>query len=306
MRSALTERRQVTAQKDLLKRALDAIDTLAAKLAASEARGREPIAVVGMGCRLPGGVTTPVEYWTLLREGRSGIREIPGDRWDVDAYYDPDPQAIGKMYRGTAGFSTGSMQRCGVLQHRAARGASLDPQHRLLLRCAGKPSKSVVTGPAVNSRPVCTSASRRPTTQAWSRCDRTPCLSAPADGPERRRGRISFALGLQGPCMAIDTACSSSLTAAHTAAQALRARECDVALVGGVNVMASPDPFVLFSRWGMIAPGAECRTFDAGANGFVRGEAAPCSCSSGCPTRWPMAVTSQRRSRFGGEPGWTK
>jgi len=267
----------VTAQKDLLKRALDAIDTLAAKLAASEARAREPIAVVGMGCRLPGGVTTPEEYWTLLREGRSGIREIPGDRWDVDAYYDPDPQAIGKMYTRHGGFldriDAFDAAFFGIAPREAA---SLDPQHRLLLECAWEALEDAGESPdrLVNSA---TGVYVGITTSDYARLGRgaiedADVYSASGTALNAAAGRISFALGLQGPCLAIDTACSSSLTAAHTAAQALRARECDVALVGGVNVMASPDPFVLFSRWGMIAPGAECRTFDAGANGFVRGE----------------------------------
>lgn len=94
----------MTEQKDVLKRALNAIDSLSAQLAKSEARGREPIAVVGMSCRLPGGVNNPADYWSLLREGRSGIREIPADRWDVDAFYDPDPDADGKAYTKHGGF----------------------------------------------------------------------------------------------------------------------------------------------------------------------------------------------------------
>jgi myxalamid-type polyketide synthase MxaB len=267
----------VTAQRDILKRSLDAIDALTAKLAASEARLREPVAVVGMSCRLPGGVTTPAQYWSLLRDGRSGIREIPGDRWDVEAYYDADPKAPGKMYTKYGGFLEQIDRFDASFFGIAPREAiMLDPQHRLLLECAWESLEDAGEAPdrLVNSA---TGVYVGITTSDYARIgrrglDEADVYSASGTALNAAAGRISFALGLQGPCMAIDTACSSSLTAAHTAVQALRARECDLALVGGVNVIASPDAFVLFSRWGMIAPGAECRTFDAGANGFVRGE----------------------------------
>ncbi len=267
----------MTAPKDLLKRALDAIDLLSGKLAASEARAREPVAIVGMGCRLPGSVATPAEYWALLREGRSGIVEVPADRWDVDAFYDADPKAVGKMYTRHGGFLDRIDEFDAAFFGIAPREASaLDPQHRLLLECAWEALEDAGESPdrLVNSA---TGVYVGITTSDYARLSRgataeSDVYSASGTALNAAAGRLSFALGLQGPCMAIDTACSSSLTAAHVAVQSLRARECNLALVGGVNVMASPDASVLFSRWGMIAPGAECRTFDAGANGFVRGE----------------------------------
>jgi acyl transferase domain-containing protein/acyl carrier protein len=264
-------------QKSVLKRALDAIDTLTAQLAASEGRMREPIAVIGMSCRLPGGVTTPAEYWNLLRDGRSGITEIPADRWDVDAFYDPDPAAEGKSYTKHGGFlgsiDTFDAPFFGISPREAM---TLDPQHRLLLECSWEALEDAGIAPdrLTNSA---TGVYVGITTSDYARLLRlgredSDVYSASGTALNAAAGRISFALGLQGPAMAIDTACSSSLVAAHAATQALRAGECDLALVGGVNVIASPDAYVLFSKWGMIAPGAECRTFDAGANGFVRGE----------------------------------
>lgn len=267
----------MTEQKGVLKRALDAIDSLTAQLAESEARGREPIAVVGMSCRLPGGVNSPDEYWSLLREGRSGIREIPADRWDVDAMYDADPNAVGKSYTKHGGFMDSIDTFDAPFFGIAAREAlTLDPQHRLLLECTWEALEDAGIAPdrLTNSA---TGVYIGITASDYARLlhqngEDSDVYSASGTALNAAAGRISFALGLQGPAMAIDTACSSSLVAAHTATQALRARECDVAIVGGVNVIAAPDAFVLFSRWGMIAPGPECRTFDAGANGFVRGE----------------------------------
>lgn len=267
----------VTDPKVVLRRALEAIDSLTARLAASEARARAPIAVVGMACRLPGGATTPDAYWKLLREGRSGIREIPGDRWDVEAWYDPDPRAVGKAYTKHGGF----LERIdgfdaaffGIAPREAV---TLDPQQRLLLECAWEALEDAAEAPdrLVNSA---TGVYVGITTSDYARIlqrtgEDSDVYSASGTALNAAAGRISFALGLQGPSMAVDTACSSSLTAVHLAVQALRAGECDLALAGGVNVMATPEPFVLFSRWGMISPSGECRTFDASADGFVRGE----------------------------------
>jgi len=264
-------------QTDVIRRALEAIDTLSARLAESEGRLREPIAVVGMACRFPGGVTTPAQYWSLLRDGRSGIVEIPADRWDVDAWYDPDPAAEGKMYTRHGGFLENIDGFDAPFFGIAGREAlTLDPQHRLLLECAWEALEDA--GEAPERLPnTQTGVYIGITTSDYARLlresgDENDVYSASGTALNAAAGRISFILGLQGPSMAVDTACSSSLVAAHLATQALRAGECDMALVGGVNVIASPDPYVLFSRWGMIAPGAECRTFDAGANGFVRGE----------------------------------
>lgn len=264
-------------QKALLRQALEGIDTLSAKLAASEARWREPIAVVGMSCRLPGQVNSPGDYWALLRDGRSGIREIPAERWDVAAYYDPDPKAVGKMYTKHGGFidsiDTFDAAFFGISPREAL---TLDPQHRLLLECAWEALEDAAEAPdrLTNTQ---TGVYVGITTSDYARLlrasgEESDVYSASGTALNAAAGRISFTLGLQGPSMAIDTACSSSLVAAHTAVQALRAGECDQALVGGVNVMASPDPYVLFSRWGMIAADGECRTFDEGAAGFVRGE----------------------------------
>lgn len=264
-------------QKDLLRRALATIDDLERRARDAEARLREPIAVVGMSCRFPGGVTSPDEYWDLLREGRSGIGEIPGERWDVDAFYDPELSRPGTMYTKHGGFVDGLDGFDAPFFRISPReAATLDPQHRLLLECAWQALEDAGEAPdrLVGSD---TGVFVGITTSDYARLLRigredSDVYSATGTALNGAAGRISFFLGLQGPCMSIDTACSSSLVAAHSACQALRAGECDRALVGGVNTILSPEPFVLFSRWGMISPTGTCRAFDDDADGFVRGE----------------------------------
>ncbi|MEM7417082.1 MAG: type I polyketide synthase [Gemmatimonadota bacterium] len=260
-------------QKDLLRRSLDAIDDLQARLAQS----REPIAVTGMSCRFPGGVRTPDEYWGLLRDGRSGIVDIPSERWDVDAFYDPDLAIPGTMFTRLGGFVDG-IDRFDAPFFRISprEAATLDPQQRLLLECTWEALEDAGEAPdgLLNST---TGVYVGITTSDYARLLRvgredSDVYSATGTALNAAAGRLAFFLGLQGPCMAIDTACSSSLVAAHTACQALRAGECERAIVGGVNVMVSPEPFALFSRWGMISSSGECRAFDEGASGFVRGE----------------------------------
>jgi len=264
-------------QADLLQRALDAIDTLTTRLEQAEARTREPIAVVGLACRFPGGVASPDEYWRLLREGRSGIVEIPPDRWAVDDWYDPNPDSVGTMSTRYGGFLGRVDEFDAALFRISPREAStLDPQQRLLLECAWEALEHAGIAPdSLTNSP--TGVFVGITSSDYARLLRigeedSDVYSATGTALNAAAGRISFVLGLQGPCMAVDTACSSSLVATHLACQSLRNHECDHALVGGVNVMLSPEPFVLFSKWGMLANSGECRTFDAGASGFVRGE----------------------------------
>jgi acyl transferase domain-containing protein/NADP-dependent 3-hydroxy acid dehydrogenase YdfG len=264
-------------QTELLQRALDAIDDLSTRLERSEARRREPIAVVGMACRFPGGSDTPEAYWRLLRDGRSGIVEIPGDRWDVDDWYDPDLSEPGTMYTRSGGF-LGPVDRfdAGLFRISPREAATMDPQQRLLLECAWEALENAGIAPDSLGRTE-TGVFVGITSSDYARLLRigredSDVYSATGTALNAAAGRIAFVLGLQGPCMAIDTACSSSLVAAHVACQSLRAGECGTALVGGVNVMLSPENFALFSKWGMISRSGECRAFDDDASGFVRGE----------------------------------
>jgi len=264
-------------QTALLERALAAIDDLSARLEASEGRAREPIAVVGMACRFPGGATTPEAYWDLLRAGGSGIVEIPADRWDVDDYYDSELSEPGTMYTRHGGF-LGPVDDfdAGLFRISPREAATMDPQQRLLLECAWEALEHAGMAPDSLGRTP-TGVFVGITASDYARLLRigredSDVYSATGTALNAAAGRLAFVLGLQGPCMAIDTACSSSLVAAHVAAQSLRAGECDTALVGGVNVMLSPENFALFSKWGMISRSGECRAFDDDASGFVRGE----------------------------------
>lgn len=264
-------------QKKLLKRALEAIDSLTDELDSVRAGAREPIAVVGMSCRFPGNASSADEYWELLRTGASGITDIPDDRWDVDAFYHPDPDHPGTMTTRRGGFLEGIDGFDAPFFRISPReAATLDPQHRLLLECTWRALEDAGEAPDKLANST-TGVFVGITTSDYARLLRigqedSDVYSATGTALNGAAGRISFFLGLQGPCMAVDTACSSSLVAAHLACQALRARECERAIVGGVNAILAPEPFILFSKWGMLAPSGECRAFDEEATGFVRGE----------------------------------
>ncbi len=265
-------------RRSLLQNALAAIERLQSKLNAAEGARHEPIAIVGLSCRLPGGVVDAKSYWTLLSEGRDVVSEIPADRWDVDAYYDPDPSVPGKSRTKAGGFLDnldGFEPSFFGMSPREATG--LDPQQRLLLEVAWESLEDAAI-PADQLDGSLTGVFVGITSIDYAqRIDvadpaRSDIYLATGTALNAAAGRLSFTLGLQGPCMAIDTACSSSLVAIHTACQSLRNGESNLALAGGVNAILSPDPFVLISKWGMLSPDGRCKTFDASANGFVRGE----------------------------------
>ena len=268
-----------TAELSPLKRALLAIEDMQAKLDAAERARREPIAVVGIGCRIPGGANSPEEFWQLLREGRSGVREIPGDRWDVESYYDPNPEAIGKIGTRFGGFldrvDQFEPQFFGISPREAL---TMDPQQRLLMEVSWEALEHAGQSPAKLGKTrtgvyigICGNdyAQRLAETHDPALLD-VHHMSGIAHSIAS--GRVSYFLGLQGPSVSVDTACSSSLVAVHLACQGLRNQECRMALAGGVNVILSPEPFISMWRSGMLAPDGKSKTFDAGADGFVRGE----------------------------------
>ncbi|WP_204807918.1 type I polyketide synthase [Mycobacterium riyadhense] len=237
----------------------------------------EPIAVVGIGCRMPGNVFGPESFWDLLVEGRDTVGEVPADRWDADAYYDPDPQAPGRMTTkwgafidDVAGFDADFF---GITPREAA---AMDPQHRLLLEVAwealehaGLPPDSLngtqtaaIMGLSTFDYTI-VNIERRAEIDAYLSTG-TPHSAAV--------GRISYLLGLRGPAMAVDTACSSSLVAVHLGCQSLRLRESDVALAGGVQLSLSPFTSIAVSKWTALSPTGRSKAFDATADGFARGE----------------------------------
>ena len=260
-----------------LKRAVLALDEMKAKLDALERAKHEPIAIVGIACRFPGGVDDPQSFWLALEAGFDGIVEIPADRWDVDALYDPDPAADGKMTSRWGGFIDGPAEFDAAFFGIAPKeAAAMDPQQRLLLEVAWhafedagqtieslRDSTTGVFAGVCSSDYLCHQLTAEAPVDAYTTTGNAHSIVA---------NRVSHQFDLRGPSLAIDTACSSSLVAAHLACQSLRAQECSLALAAGVNLILMPTGAISFSRWGMMAPDGRCKAFDARANGFVRGE----------------------------------
>jgi len=262
-----------------LRRAFLAIEELQARLEAAERARREQIAIVGLGCRLPGGVDGPEAFWRLLRDGVDAIGAIPANRWDVDAFYDPDPGVPGKMSQRLGGFLAGvdrfDPQFFGIAPREAA---SMDPQQRLLLEVAWEALEHAGQAPArlVGSPTgvfvALTTSDYMQVHLSTRGLDGLDAYYASGVAHSIASGRISYVLGLEGPSLSIDTACSSSLVAIHLAAQSLRSGESTLALAGGVNLMLSPENSITLSKYQMLAPDGRCKFGDARADGFVRGE----------------------------------
>jgi phthiocerol/phenolphthiocerol synthesis type-I polyketide synthase B len=239
----------------------------------------EPVALVGVGCRFPGGVTGPDSFWDLLVEGRNAISRVPADRWDADAFYDPDPLTPGRMTTKWGGFVPDiagfDAEFFGITPREAA---AMDPQQRMLLEVAwealenaGVPTDSlggtrtgVMMGVYFNEYQSMVTTSPE-SVNAYTGTGNAHSITV---------GRISYLLGLRGPAVAVDTACSSSLVAVHLACQSLRLRETDLALAGGVSLTLRPETQIAISAWGLLSPQGRCAAFDAAADGFVRGEGA--------------------------------
>jgi len=262
----------------LLKRSLQAIDQLQAKLAAVERERTEPIAIVGIGCRFPLG-ETPAAFWETLRNGVDAVTEVPPERWDVDAFYDPDPDKPGKSYTRWGAFIR-DVDRFdpaffGVSPREAV---SMDPQQRVLLEVTWQALEHAAIAPSSLAGSN-TAVYVGITTQDYAvqLAEAVGSRNGDAYTPSGTAhsvagGRLSYVLGLHGPNVSVDTACSSSLVALHWALASLRNRESDVAIAGGVNLTLTPDGSVLTSRARMMSFDGHCKTFDASADGYVRGE----------------------------------
>ncbi|MEL6776868.1 MAG: SDR family NAD(P)-dependent oxidoreductase [Cyanobacteria bacterium J06597_16] len=259
-------------------RALQAIEKLQAKLAAVEMAKTEPIAIIGMGCRFPGGANSPSAFWQLLAQGRDAISQVPSDRWDAEAYYDPNADAPGKIITQNGGFvdhlQDFDADFFGISPREAV---SLDPQQRLLLEVSWEAMEhGGMVADQWTGRPVGIFAgvSSNDYSQYLSSRDETDIDAYLATGNAHSvvAGRLSYSLGFTGPSLVVDTACSSSLVAVHLACQSLRNQECEVALAGGVNRILAPEFSINFSKAHMLSPDGRCKTFDAAADGFARGE----------------------------------
>jgi acyl transferase domain-containing protein/acyl-CoA synthetase (AMP-forming)/AMP-acid ligase II/acyl carrier protein len=235
----------------------------------------EAIAIVGLGCRFPGSANSPDALWQLLLDGVDAITEIPRDRWDIDSWFDPDPTAPNKMYTRWGGF----VDHIHDFDHgffgitpKEVRG--MDPQQRMLLEVswealehAGIAPSSLQGSSAGVFVGICsTDFSHRTIVEPIDAYSGTGTAFSVA------AGRISYMLGITGPCMAVDTACSSSLVAVHQACRALEGRETDLALVAGVNAILVPKSHVFFSALRAMSPVGRCKSFDAAADGYVRSE----------------------------------
>ncbi|NEC20730.1 polyketide synthase, partial [Streptomyces parvus] len=228
--------------------------------------GREPIAIIGMACRFPGGVTTPEELWRLLAAGEDGIGRFPDDRgWDLERLYDPTGERPGATYVREGGFLYGAGDFDADFFGISPRDALLmDPQQRLLLETAWEALERAGVPPhSVKGTPVGVFAGAMYHNYPGSYGSSGP-LS----------GRLSYHLGIEGPAVTVDTACSSSLVTLHLAAQALRQGECPLALAGGVSVMSSPRTFVEFSVDGNLSRDGRCRPFAESADGTAWSEGA--------------------------------
>ena len=238
----------------------------------------EPIAIIGMACRFPGGVSNPEEFWRLLMDGVDAVTEVPRERWDVDQFYDPEPARPGKVYTRHGAFLKDIDRFDPHLFGIAPREAvSLDPQHRLLLEVSWEALEDA--GHAPDSPGATTgvymgigSNEYAQTGTIGDDATRIDAYLTMGSTPSAAAGRISYVLGLQGPSMVVDTACSSSLVAVHLACASLRSGECEIALAGAVNLILSPYSTIALSSLRMMAPDGRCKTFDASADGFVRGE----------------------------------
>ena len=261
---------------DQLKRSLAAIQGLRSRLDKLE---REPIAIVGMACRFPGGADDPAAFQRLLHDGFDAVREAPPGRWDLGTFYDPDPEIPGKTYVREAAFldrlDLFDPQFFGIAPREAA---TMDPQQRLLLEVAWEAIEDAGRPPRVLADDR-TGIFVGLMNNDYSRLiyERSPVESldayvATGNGLSFLTGRLAYFLGVQGPNMVVATECSSSAVALHLACQSLRAGECRTALAGGVNIIVSPKAQVIMSRMKAVAPDGRSKTFDAGADGFGRGE----------------------------------
>ncbi|KRV50594.1 polyketide synthase [Wenjunlia vitaminophila] len=268
-------------RRAVIQQALDTIERLERRALAAEGRLTEPVAVIGLGCRLPGEVDGPQDYWRLLAEGRDGVVEVPASRWDAARFLCDDFTVPGTIRSGSGGFLTHwdpasfDASFFGISPREAV---AMDPQQRLLMEVvwealehAGLPADrlhgtrgGVFVGITLHEYAV-----RH--FQALGPQD-VDAYTVTGGVHNAAAGRIAYHLGLHGPAVAVDTACSSSLTAVHLACQSLRTGDADLAFAAGTNLMLMPESSISLSRFGTLAPDGRCKAYDASADGLGRGE----------------------------------
>jgi acyl transferase domain-containing protein len=264
----------------LLKRAFMKIEELEARLKHAEHSGNEPIAVIGMGCRFPGGVRDPKTFWELLMDGRDAVGPIPGNRVATHGLQAPPPGTAGKIYVVQGGFLDDDVSLFDAnffgISRREAMG--LDPQQRLVLETAWEALENAGIAPdtiAGSATGVFLGMASSDYRQLVIQ-ERNPAefnfYYLTGNAFSTASGRLSYFLGLHGPSLTVDTACSASLMAVHLACQGLRTRECSMALAGGVNLVLSPEDLISYCSADMLSPTGRCKSFDASADGFILSE----------------------------------
>jgi polyketide synthase 5 len=255
-----------------------------------------PVAVIGMACRLPGGIDSPDEFWDALLRGDDLITDIPSDRWDPDEFYDPEPGVPGRSVSRWGGFLDDVMGFDAPFFGFGDReAAAIDPQHRLLLETSWEAVEHAGIAPASlagSSTGVFMGLSHEDyTVVAHDAGALQDAYGYPGTTFSMASGRIAYWLGLRGPAMTVDSACSTGLLTVHLASRSLQFGESDLALAGGCLVMLTPDITASASALGMLSPTGRCRAFDADADGFVRSE----GCAVVLLKRLPDAVADGDR-----------